>query len=97
VVDLEVEGSRIESTNGYAMSTWNMRIYTGLFRPLKSKTLRIVFGDCIASGCNSGRSTWVCPRGGCPKPPYIGRRPWDTSRFPFILVGYNMESLSELF
>jgi hypothetical protein len=67
VVDLEVEGSRIESTNGYAMSTWNMRIYTGLFRPLKSKTLRIVFGDCIASGCNSGRSTWVCPRGGVPQ------------------------------
>jgi hypothetical protein len=31
----------------------------------------------------------ICPRGGRPRPPYIGRRPWATSRFPSILVGYN--------
>jgi hypothetical protein len=38
----------------------------------------------------------ICPQGGRPRSPYIGLRPWATSRFPSILVGYNRESLSEL-
>jgi hypothetical protein len=38
----------------------------------------------------------ICPGGGRPRPPYIGRRPWATSQFPSILVGYNKENLSEL-
>jgi hypothetical protein len=38
----------------------------------------------------------IYPQGGHPRPPYIVRRPWATSRFPYILVGYNVESLSEL-
>jgi hypothetical protein len=37
-----------------------------------------------------------CPQGGRPRPPYIGRRPWATSRFPSILVGHKRERLSEL-
>jgi hypothetical protein len=46
----------------------------------------------------------IYPRGGSrrralegrPRPPYIGWRALVTSWFPSILLGYNMESLSEL-
>jgi hypothetical protein len=49
----------------------------------------------------------ICPRGGSrrrghdalkglPRPPYIGWVLWVTSWFPSILLGHNMESLSEL-
>jgi hypothetical protein len=58
------------------------------FGPPESKTLRLVwYWDYVESHLPQGRR---------PRPRYIGRRPWATSRFPSILVGYNVESLSEL-
>jgi hypothetical protein len=69
-----------ENGNGHEGLDW--------FRPLESKPY-VQFGIGIM---------WreICPQGGRPRSPYIGLRPWATSRFPSILVGYNRESLSEL-
>jgi hypothetical protein len=60
------------------------------FGPPKSKTLRPIWWGNYA--------TEICPEEGAPGHHILAdaRRPWATSRFPSLLVGYNMEGLSVL-
>jgi hypothetical protein len=54
------------------------------FRPPGSKTLRpIWYWNYVESHLPTRRAH---------RPPYIVQRPWATSQFPSILVGYNKES-----
>jgi hypothetical protein len=68
------------------------------FGPPESKTLRPVWWwyypreRCPQGGSRRRRRRALEGR---PRPPYIGWCAWVTSWFPSILVGYNMEGLSE--
>jgi hypothetical protein len=90
-----------------AVREWNSEIPTRherhgvlyLFGPPESKTLRPVWWRNYAWKRESSapeEGVGNVPLRGAPGRLILAGMPWVTSQFPSILLGYNMESLSEL-